>query len=79
MKYAPCTFIICVAISACSTPQPLFTKDGRPTLRTQCVGSSWQNCQQQARLICRDSQFDVIKATINGSNRELLYACKKSN
>ena len=66
------------ALAACSSSPPLFTSDGRQTTAVQCpVGSD--TCEQQARAMCGNGGYDVVRESSDNGMRSLLYACHKQS
>jgi hypothetical protein len=66
------------ALAACSSSPPLFTSDGRQTTAVQCpVGSD--TCEQQAKAMCGNGGYDVVRESSDNGMRSLLYACRRQS
>ncbi|MFC0399728.1 hypothetical protein [Paraburkholderia rhizosphaerae] len=64
------------ALAGCGSSAPLFASDGSPTTLVQCpVGSD--SCEQQAAASCEGGGYEVVRQTVEGGVRNLLYACKR--
>jgi hypothetical protein len=63
-----------VMLGACSSSDPLFLSDGRPTTLVQCREGS-DSCAQQATAACGGG-YDTVRQTNGNGTLNLLYACR---
>jgi predicted small lipoprotein YifL len=64
-----------VTLAGCGSSAPLFSPDGSPTTLVQCANGS-DLCEQQASAGCSGG-YEVVRQTVEGGMRNLLYACKR--
>jgi hypothetical protein len=76
LPFAAAACVSLAALSACSSSPPLFLSDGRPTIQVQCpAGGDRDSCAQQARARCGGA-YDTVNTSIDGSNYNLVFACR---
>lgn len=60
------------AVSACSSPKPIYLADGRPGYSIDCSGTvrTWGQCMEKAGQVCGARGFDVLSQ--DGTNSHIV-------